>query len=144
MNKQALPEVGKRYHFFEDGKSGPSRHYIVEITKIIPFEEITDGELLDTYDTEVDECDFLFAPETDYFVYGRKVLPNNVLDMNDEFIFIRTHDGGWFSFGKFWYDGELDVTGEIYKRVSEWYNKECAPEIGMGTYDEASQTKGLI
>ena len=32
-----------------------------------------DGELLDTYNTEVEECDFLYAPETDYFVYGRKL-----------------------------------------------------------------------
>ena len=74
MNKQPLPELGKRYHFFEDGKSGPGRHYIVEITKIIPFEAVTDGELLDTYNVEVEEADFLYAPETDYFVYGKKVL----------------------------------------------------------------------
>ena len=89
MNKQPLPEIGKRYHLFEDGKSGPGRHYIIEITNIIPFESITDGELLDAYNAEVEECDFLYAPETDYFIYGRKVLPNNTLDTEDEFIFIR-------------------------------------------------------
>ena len=138
MNKQALPELGKRYHFFEDGKSGPSRHYIVEITEIIPFEEMIDEELLDTYNTEVEEGDFLYAPETDYFVYGRKVLPNNVLDMDDEFIFVRTNYCGWFSFGHWFEDGQLDVNSSKYNEIVEYWEQDGRD------YDEASQTKGLI
>ena len=138
MNKQPLPELGKRYHFFEDGKSGPSRHYIVEITEIIPFEEMIDGELLDVYDTEVRECDFLYAPETDYFVYGRKVLLDNTLDMEDEFIFIRTNYGGWFSFGHWFEDGQLDVDSSKYNEIVEYWEQDDRD------YDEASQTKGLI
>ena len=138
MNKQILPELGKRYHFFEDGKSGPSRHYIVEITEIIPFEEMIDEELLDTYNTEVEEGDFLYAPETDYFVYGRKVLPNNILDMDDEFIFVRTNYGGWFSFGHWFEDGQLDVNSSKYNAIAEYWEQDGRD------YDEASQTKGLI
>ena len=138
MNRQALPELGKRYHFFEDGKSGPSRHYIVEITEIIPFEEMIDGELLDVYDTEVIEGDFLYAPETDYFVYGRKVLLDNTLDMEDEFIFIRTNYGGWFSFGHLFDDGLLDVDSSKYNAIAEYWEQDNRD------YDEASQTKGLI
>ena len=138
MNKQTLPELGKRYHFFEDGKSGPSRHYIVEITEIIPFEEMIDEELLDTYNTEVEEGDFLYAPETDYFVYGRKVLPNNILDMDDEFIFVRTNYGGWFSFGHWFEDGQLDVNSSKYNEIVEYWEQDGRD------YDEASQTKGLI
>lgn len=138
MNKQALPELGKRYHFFEDGKSGPSRHYIVEITEIIPFEEMIDGELLDVYDTEVRECDFLYVPETDYFVYSRKVLSDNTLDMEDEFIFIRTNYGGWFSFGHWFEDGQLDVDNSKYNEIVEYWEQDDRD------YDEASQTKGLI
>ena len=138
MNKQPLPELGKRYHFFEDGKSGPSRHYIIEITNIIPFENITDGELLDVYDTEVEEADFLYAPETDYFVYGRKVLSDNTLDTEDEFIFIRTNYGGWFSFGHWFEDGQLDVDNSKYSAIVEYWEQDDRD------YDEASQTKGLI
>lgn len=138
MNKQPLPELGKRYHFFEDGKSGPSRHYIIEITEIIPFEEMIDEELLDTYDAEVEEADFLYAPETDYFVYGRKVLSDNVLDMEDEFIFIRTNYGGWFSFGHLFEDGQLDVDNSKYNEIIEYWKQND------GDYDEVSQTKGLI
>lgn len=137
MNKP-LPKIGKRYHFFEDGKSGPSRHFIIEITNIIPFESITDSELLDVYDTEVRECDFLYAPETDYFVYGRKVLSDNTLDMEDEFIFIRTNYGGWFSFGHWFEDGQLDVDNSKYNEIVEYWEQDDRD------YDEASQTKGLI
>lgn len=138
MNKQPLPELGKRYHFFEDGKSGPSRHYIIEITEIIPFEEMIDGELLDIYDAEVEEADFLYAPETDYFIYGRKVLLDNTLDMEDEFIFIRTNYGGWFSFGHWFEDGQLDVDSSKYNEIVEYWEQDDRD------YDEASQTKGLI
>ena len=138
MNKQPLPKIGKRYHFFEDGKSEPSRHYIIEVTNVVPFEAVTDGELLDVYDTEVKECDFLYAPETDYFVYGRKVLSNNVLDMDDEFIFIRTNYGGWFSFGYWFEDGQLDVDSSKYNEIVEYWEQDDRD------YDEASQTKGLI
>ena len=137
MNKQVLPEVGKRYHFFEDGKSGPSRHFIIEITNIVPFEDITDGELLDAYDAEVEECDFLYAPETDYFIYGRKVLEDNTLDEED-FIFIRTDYGGWFSFGHLFDDGLLDVDSSKYSAIAEYWEQDGRD------YDEASQTKGLI
>ena len=137
MNKQVLPEVGKRYHFFEDGKSGPSRHFIIEITNIVPFEDITDGELLDAYDAEVEECDFLYAPETDYFIYGRKVLEDNTLDEED-FIFIRTNYGGWFSFGHWFEDGQLDVDNSKYNAIAEYWEQDGRD------YDEASQTKGLI
>ena len=138
MNKQPLPELGKRYHFFEDGKSGPSRHYIIEITNIIPFEEMIDEELLDTYDTEVEEGDFLYAPETDYFVYGRKVLSDNTLDTEDEFIFIRTNYGGWFSFGHWFEDGQLDVNNSKYNETIKYWKQHNED------YDEISQTKGLI
>ena len=138
MNKQALPELGKRYHFFEDGKSGPSRHYIIEITEIIPFEEMIDGELLDIYDAEVEKAEFLYAPKTDYFIYGRKVLLDNTLDMEDEFIFIRTNYGGWFSFGHWFEDGQLDVDSSKYNEIVEYWEQDDRD------YDEASQTKGLI
>ena len=32
-------EVGKKYNFFDDGKIWISRHYIAEVTDIIPFDE---------------------------------------------------------------------------------------------------------
>lgn len=41
--KQPIPEVGKDYHIFDDGKIKPSRHYIAKILEIVPFEECQDA-----------------------------------------------------------------------------------------------------
>ena len=133
-----MPQVGKRYHFFDDGKTSTSRHYICEITKIIPFEEIVDKELLELYNTEVKDCHWLYRPTTDFFVCGKIVQPDNTLDKN-EFIFIRTIWNGWFSFNVGWGDGELDVDNSKYNRILENWDAER-----MGDYDWASGTKGLI
>ena len=133
-----MPQIGKRYHFFEDGKTSASRHYIFEVTKIIPFAEITDSELLDFYDTEVRECDWLYRPTTDFFIYGKRVKPDNTL-VDDEFIFVRTVWNGWFSFNVCWEDGELDVDNSTYNNILKHWNAEQ-----MGDFDWASGTKGLI
>ena len=44
MNKSIkdLPEVGQYYHFWDDGKTGPSRHYICRVEKIIPSKHLND------------------------------------------------------------------------------------------------------
>ena len=140
-----VPEKGKRYHFFDDGKTGPSRHYIVEVVDVIPFWSLKALKYHHTWCKEKKHCDWLYANKTDYFVITKGVYQHGQKPVSDDtLVYCRTHGGGWFSFGRFWYDGELDVTGEIYKRVSEWYNEECAPEIGLGTYDQVSQTEGLI
>ena len=34
-----VPEVGKKYHFFDDGKISPSRHYIAQVEQIIDMKE---------------------------------------------------------------------------------------------------------
>ena len=38
-NLKPIPEVGKFYHFFDDGKTSASRHYICKVERIVPFEE---------------------------------------------------------------------------------------------------------
>ena len=37
MNKKDLPKVREFYHFFDDGKTSPNRHYICKVERIIPF-----------------------------------------------------------------------------------------------------------
>lgn len=41
--EQPVPEVGKEYHTFDDGKIKPSRHSIVTITDVVPFNEFRDS-----------------------------------------------------------------------------------------------------
>lgn len=45
-NKQPLPEIGKEYHIFDDGKIRESRHYMCKIIEIIPFKDCKDKKLI--------------------------------------------------------------------------------------------------
>ena len=97
----------------DDGKIKPSRHSLITITKLIPFTEAA-SELLDFWKQEVEECDWLYATETDYFAEA---------ELHGEIIhFVRTTDGGWFSMG-FW-ASRLDIDGSLYTKMKEWYNVE--------------------
>lgn len=109
---QPVPELGTEYHTFDDGKIKPSRHSIVTITKIIPFSE-ANSELLDTWKQNIEECYWLYAPETDYFIQG------TYEDTTEHFV--RTVDGGWFSLG--WFGARLDATGKLYKSMIEFYGE---------------------
>ena len=110
---QPVPEVGKEYHIFDDGKIKPCRHYKIIISKLIPFAEASE-ELLGFWKQEVEECDWLYAEETDYFVET---------EFKGELMhFVRTVDGGWFSMG-FW-GSRLDMDGSLYEKMKEYYNVE--------------------
>ena len=110
---QPVPEVGKEYHAFDDGKIRPSRLEVVKIVELIPFDK-ADEELIEEWKQNVAECYWLYATETDYFAKG---------EWDDETsYFVRTEDGGWFSLG--WFGSRLDIDGELYKKMIEWYSKE--------------------
>ena len=102
-----LPEIGKTYNCFDDGKISESRRYEVTITEIIPFNE-ADKELLDIWGEEGLPSYWLFE-KTDYFVKFKstefKDEPNGV--------FARTKDGGWFGLGNYWNSGRLDIDGTL-------------------------------
>ena len=110
---QPVPEVGKEYHIFDDGKIKPSRHAVVKITKVIPFDEVN-PEILDTWKQNVEECYWLYAPETDYFIKAE------YSDGEETSHFVRTEDGGWFSMG--WWASRLDIDGSLYEKMKEWYD----------------------
>ena len=113
-----VPEVGKEYHIFDDGKIKPSRHYIAKVLEVIPFADIDlDSDLVDVWTVEKEECDFLYAQETDYFIRAESDFDENPL------YFVRTVDGGWFSidFPGYWMSARLDIDGELYKEMLKWY-----------------------
>jgi hypothetical protein len=119
--EQPIPEVGKEYHIFDDGKIRPSRHYIAKILEIIPFEECKDEDLLESWRDEVETCYWLFATETDYFVKA---------EYDDEMsYFVRTIDGGWFSLG--FGASRLDIDGSLYKIMLDQYGED-----GKEAYNE--------
>ncbi len=112
--QQPVPEVGKEYHTFDDGKISPSRHSITTITEVIPFSEFKDTDVLEIWHLEVEDCYWLYATETDYFVKA---------EYDDEMVyFVRTKDGGWFSLGFF--GARLDIDGSLYNNMIEQFGEE--------------------
>ena len=101
-----LPEIGKTYNCFDDGKISKSRMYKVTITEIIPFDK-ADDELLELW-KEVLSIYWLFE-KTDCFIKFKstefKDKPNGV--------FARTKNGGWFGLGNYWNKGLLDIDGSL-------------------------------
>ena len=108
-----IPELNKTYNCFDDGKISKSRLYEVEVRLIVPFNEI-DKKTLDIWKTEVKQCYWLYNEKTDFFI----ITDNGEEDDNEE-IFVRTKDNGWFSIGGFMGCGSLDVDGELTKLLNE-------------------------
>ncbi len=147
-NKQDLPKIGEYYHFFDDDKTSPNRHYICKIEKIIPFEEgkniilntprgetfkdgkfesyFIDMSLEDIWKDEIKQCNWVYDKETDYFIEAS--CP--VYDKNNLW-FARSKEGGWFSMDVqcYWQAGKLDVDGSRFKEIIEfWKNDKYTSE----------------
>jgi hypothetical protein len=120
-NLQPVPEVGKEYHIFDDGKISPSRHYIANIVDVLPFEKVVNPEsaLYKAWEENIAECYWLFAQETDYFVKAESNYDSNPL------FFVRTKDGGWFSidYPNVWMGARLDIDGSLYRKMRLWYEE---------------------
>lgn len=133
MNKdlKPIPEVGKYYHFWDDGKLSSGRHYICRCERIITVEEAKSimikvpneyiDDIMDTislyehwHDDEMPNHNWLFETETDYFIEC------SCPEYDEHNLwFVRTKDGGWFSIDiqSGWQSGRLDIDGEIYNEI---------------------------
>lgn len=107
--KIRVPKVGEKFHFFDDGKSSPSRHYIVTITDVKNFDDLSET-LQNEIKEEQKQCHWLYAKETDYVLKG--VLNNTNIE---PLYFIRTKNEKWFSIGL--WAGELDINGFKFKEI---------------------------
>lgn len=112
--ERPVPEVGKEYHIFDDGKIRESRHYLATIKNIIPFNKI-DKKIKFAWKKEVKDHYWLFAEETDYFIVAQ-----SDYDKNDLY-FVRTKDGGWFSidYPNDWMGARLDIDGSLYEILTK-------------------------
>lgn len=140
-----VPNCGERFHFFDDGKTSPSRHFIVEITKVISWDQLQSHDLIKEITEEQKQCTWLYAPTTDYVLQGQ-LLGTDI----EPLWFIRTHEGGWFSID-FW-AGELDIDGSRFKEIIDnefKYFKDCEEwktlEDAKNWYNEKSDvTKEML
>lgn len=110
---EPIPEIGKTYHCFDDGKITFSRHYIVKIDEVLnymKFKKKYPNEFKQYCETAKDRY-WLLSRQTDKFIITYK-------GENDELgVFVRTKQGGWFSIGDYFNSGELDVTGKIWENL---------------------------
>lgn len=109
--KKDIPEIGKIYNCFDDGKISQSRLYTVEVSEVIPFKDI-DLNTLNDWKIRVEESSFLFDKKTDYFI-------KTINGEDGDAVFVRTLNGGWFSIGNFMNSGRLDIDGSLTKRLND-------------------------
>ena len=134
-----IPKVGEVLHFWDDGKSGDSRHYLAVVTHVLTKEQMkmvswtpsecfepwedangkwhdVPNDFLDVWEYNKQQYDWIFADDTDFFV-------GCAIPEYDEHIlwFVRTKYGQWFSMEaqSCWQCVFLDVTGEKYKNNIE-------------------------
>ena len=141
-----LPKIGEFYHFFDDGKTSPGRHYICKCEQIIPIKE-TNKIVIERNDEDIGKVkytlneiwvseklnhDWLYANKTDYII----VCSCPKYD-EDLLYFCRTKDGGWFSMNttNCWQSGRLDIDNKIYEYCINYYELN-----NYNTYDYEQQT----
>ena len=108
-----IPEVGKKYHCFDDGKIRFSRHFIIQVDEVLNFMEFKRKyrDLFDIYTNEVRYHYWLYSTHSDKFIITHKG-ENNELGL-----YVRTKQGGWFGIGPFWDSAILDVTGKLWENL---------------------------
>lgn len=113
-----IPEVGKCYHCFDDGKITFSRHFIIKVDEVLDFMQFKKKypEMVAQYIQETKSCYWLYARRTDKFVITFKG-ENNELG-----VYVRMKDGGWFGIGSWWNSAELDVTGKLWESLVQNIN----------------------
>ena len=104
-----IPELNEEYDYFDDGKITPSRHDKVVITELVRFNKI-DKKTKANWLKAVEQYNWLYNKETDYFVKGR------LKEVKEDVIFVRTLDNGWFSLG--WWAGRLHTDGSLIARLN--------------------------
>ena len=114
-NLQQVPEVGKKYHFFDDGKITFSRHYIYEVCDVVGHMQFKRQypEHFRIWRKEVKRCYWLYSSHSDKFIIAKR----HECEDNSIYVFVRTKQGEWFSIGGFLDSGLLDVTGKLWDEL---------------------------
>ena len=107
---QPVPEVGKKYHCFDDGKISFSRHFIIQVDEVLGHQQFKKKypEEFQRYRQAIKNCYWLYSTHSDKFIITYK-------GENDELgVYVRTKQGGWFGIGDWWNCGELDSSGKMW------------------------------
>lgn len=157
-----IPEIGKEYYFFDDGKISPSRCYKAKVLRVVPYEEEIMVDGYETYSDQIiprrlqeihkETVDDHRQSENFTVLNGSPTTPGTpwlYSEETDFFVeceipgydenkiwFARTIHGGWFSMNiqSSWQSGRLDVTGEIYLEAKK----------NIKDYDKQLKIKGEL
>ena len=110
-NMQPVPEVGKKYHCFVDGKITFSRHFIIKVDEVLGSMAFKKKypEYFEQYRKAVKREYWLYSTHSDKFIIahsGGNSKPE---------VYVRTKQGGWFGIGYYLNTAELDVTGKFWE-----------------------------
>jgi len=105
-----IPEVGKKYHCFDDGKITFSRHFIVQVDEVLGHMQFKKKypELFKCYRKCIKQSYWLYSTHSDKFI----IVYNG--ENNELGAYVRTKQGGWFGIGTWWNSATLDVTRELW------------------------------
>lgn len=108
---QPVPEIGKTYVAYDDGKIRPSRASKVKVVDLYGYMYVKKNlhDLFNHWIEEKKSCYWLYADTTDYFV-------KTVNENGEDEYFVRTKGRGWFSIGELG-SGRLDADGHLTRDV---------------------------
>ena len=108
-----IPEIGKKYHCFDDGKITFSRHFIIQVDEVLGHQAFKNKypKEFEIYRESVKDCYWLYSTHTDKFIITHKG-ENNELG-----VYVRTKQGGWFGIGSYWNSATLDVDGKLWNNL---------------------------
>jgi len=114
---EPIPEVGKKYHCFDDGKIRFSRIYFAEVTEVL-------GQMKFKKKYPQEFKQWIEKSKTHYWLYSRstdKFVVAKCSENEEEplGVFVRTKQGGWFGIGSFFNSGVLDVSGKLFNGLIE-------------------------
>jgi len=118
---QPVPEVGKKYYCFDDGKIRFSRLYIVEIKEVL-------GQMQFKKKYPEQFKQWLEISKSHYWLYSRSSDKFIVANCNESEehslgVFVRTKQGGWFGIGNLFNCGELDIDRSNYNWLINHLNE---------------------
>lgn len=136
---ESIPDIGKTYMFYDDGKISKSRQNKAKVLRVITKKDAEKVSFPTYYDDDFNlttikqdaepigsvslynkwllskkECDWIFANDTDCFIEC------SIPEYDEDTIwFARTKSEGWFSMDiqNEWQGGRLDVSGELTKML---------------------------
>lgn len=154
-----IPEINKKYPFFDDGKISSSRYYVATIVQHITLDEaktimfnhysseldtMIEASLYDIWREEVDDhrqsknfvvhngCDTTPGSPWLYAEETDLIIAASIPKYDDDLIyFVRDVRGGWFSMDvtNSWQSGELDTDLSALKALEELYPEFYKEEI---------------